>query len=447
MARDAARLELARLLRGAHKRALEDVLTLLTEPARIEDVHGKVLLGAGDGGERAPILSAGIEIGAVVGGAGVATVAKLVQHLHEREVEKLALAAETLGRYKELTVLYDMSSSLSRVLDVDEVATKIVGEAHRFLKASEAALLILDRRADRLEPLASAGGQATAISVQGDGLEARALRSAQAELVDHAQGGGSVIVAPLRSGDAAFGMLRVASTESERWNAGDLKLVTSLAAHAASAISHAMLHRDQLRQQAMRGQIERFVSPTLLEAALEGADPSLEHEALAVLFCDVGQIARSMDASASAGDVLAAMLHAASAAIDVLLEHGATLNTAQGEMIIALFAATAEISAAARAASAAGALGKRLDRASGGMLDGAPGIGIAELSRGAGQEHASFLEGVGTAASLQAEAAGRILVEASIAARLSPGTAPFELVPAEKVSAPRGSVDVYEVRL
>lgn len=254
------------------------------------------------------------------------------------------------------------------------------------------------------------------------------------------------MVAPLRSGEAAFGLLRVASVEAEVWTAGDLKLVTSLAAHAASAISHAMLHRDQLRQQAMRNQIERFVSPALLEAALEDTEPSLRGEPLAALFCDVAQLARSMDATASAEDVLSAMLHAASAAIDTLLEHGATVSSSQGEMIVALFAAAHDRSGAARAVTAGRDLARRLDRASGGMLDGAPGIGIAHLDREQAQDASSFLEGVGVAASLQAEAAGRILVDASIAAALSSAPSSVHLLSAETISAPRGPIAVYEVR-
>lgn len=443
---EAGRLELSRFVRGSHKRAVEQVLALAPEPARLEDAGGKLLAGASDGADRAPIVAGGAEVGAVIGGRGVLEVAKVVQHLYERETEKLALAAETLGRYKELTVLYDMSSSLSKVLDVDEAARRIVGEAHRFLKASQAALLLVDRRGERLEPLASVGADGMTFSAQGEGLEARALRSAQAELIDRVEGGGSVMVAPLRSGEAAFGLLRVASREAELWTAGDLKLVTSLAAHAASAISHAMLHRDQLRQQAMRNQIERFVSPTLLEAALEGTEPSLRDAPFAALFCDVAQLARSMDAAASTEDVLEAMLEAASAAIDTLLEHGGTVSTSQGEMIVALFGSTEARSGAARAALAGTALARRLGRASGGIVDGAPGIGIAHLGCGQGQELSAFLEGVGTAASLQAEAAGRILVDSSIAASLSPDGLGLHVVPAETISAPRGPVEAYEVR-
>ncbi len=455
-----ARLELSRLIRGAHKRAVEDVLALLPEPAHVEDTRGKVLAGAADPttARRVPIVSGGVEVGAIVGGAQADKVSSLVAHLYEREQEKLALAAETLGRYKELTVLYDMSSSLSRVLDVDQVARKIVGEAHRFLHASEAALYLVDRRGEHLELLSGVGAAARSIPLGGDGLEARALRTAQAELVEEAgPGQGSVMAAPLRSGETAFGLLRVASEGRAPWTAGDLKLVTSLAANAASAISHAMLHRDQLRQQALRNQIERFVSPSLLEAALEGCSDEARKEPIAVLFCDIGELARSMDASASTEVVLAAMLGATSAAIDVLLEHGGTVSTAQAEMLVALFGAgDGAASAAERATGAAKALVRRLDSRFGGPVARSPGVGVAHLVLSQTADAAPFYDGVGTAASLQAEAEGRILIDAETrAALLSSASAErdegaaetiYEVSPAEPVSAPRGLIDVYEVR-
>lgn len=445
------RLELSRVLRGATRRAVEDVLSLLVEPTCVEDARGTLVLGSAavrPEAPRWPVVVGEAVLGAVRGGEGAARVASLVAFLWEREAEKHALAAETLGRYKELTVLYEMSSALSRVLDVDAVAARIVSEAHRFLRASHAALYLADRRRERLQPLATAGGEARVLDLAERSLEARSFHSAQAELVEESEEGGSVLVAPLRAGESSLGLLRIASQARAQWTAGELKLVTSLAANAASAISHAMLHREQLRQQALRNQLERFVSPSLLEAALDGAAESVAHEPVAVLFTDAGQVARSVADSASTQEVLAAILQAASASMEVLLSHGATLSTAQGEMLVALFTARERgPSAAHSAAEAARALLK-------GALRAGPGVGVACLGVGTGLEAAAFFEGVGTAASLHAAAEGRILVDGRIARQLraqSPhgeGRVPheFDLVAAEAVSAPRGSVEAYEVR-
>ena len=460
-AREASGRDLGRLLRGAQKRAAEDLLALAGNAAWIEDKRGKVLAGRASELEpltRVPVVSGTELLGHVVGPSAtepaLTTVARLCLHLAEREQEKLALAAETLGRYKELTLLYDMSSSLSRVLDVDEVAKKIVEEAHRFLRASEAALYLVDRRGEHLVPSASVG-HAAPIALDATGLEVSAVRSGQAELLEEiAPGLGSAIVAPLRSGEAAFGVLRVLGDASSRWTAGELKLVTSLAENAASAISHAMLHRDQLRQQALRSQIERFVSPALLEAALEDLGPQARTRPMVVAYFEVSELARSMDARAATDEVLGAMSLATSVAVDVLLTHGATLSTAHGDMIVAVFGeSTVEgTSAVDRALAAAVDLVVRLDRKHGGPLSRCPGLGIGRCAAGGSATSETFFECVGVAASLQSQAEGRILVEAELVRErvsrdsLPPSPSVGALVAAGAIDTTRGSVDVYEVR-
>lgn len=438
-----ARLDLARLLRGGHRRAVEDVLALLPEPARIEDTQGKLLLGASDAlGARVPLVAGGAEIGVVVGGPGADRVARIVGHLYEREHEKLALATETLGRYKELTLVYDMSNALSRVLEVDDVARLIVGEAHRFLRASEATLYEVDARTDSLAPLAHAGSpEATPLEAGADAIERRVVRHGQAEFVEHTGDGASVMAAPLRSGEVVFGLLRVRGDASARWTAGDLKLVSSLAANAAAAISHAMLHRDQLRQQALRNQIERFVPASLVDVALEGRGDT--REGFAVLFCDIGAITRTLDPGLSPAEVVSAIRGASTTALDVLLAHGASVGTAQGDMLVALFGREPSFSGSAHCAlAAASALLRRLDRRFGGPIERPPGIGIARVEPSDGDGTRTFYEGVGVAATLQSAADGRILVDHEVATTL-----PIEARSAiERVSGPRGMIDVHEVR-
>jgi hypothetical protein len=437
-----ARLDLGRLVRGGHRRALEEVLGLLPAPARLVDERGKVLLGPADavGGVRAPVVVGGAEVGAVIGEAGVERAARVIQHLYEREQEKHALAAETLGRYKELTLVYDMSNALSRVLDVDDVAKMIVGEAHRFLHASEAALFTVDRRRELLEPLADVGGARATTFAEAGEVEARVLRTGQAEFVD--EDAGSVMVAPLRSGEAVFGLLRVRTAERGRWVAGDLKLVTSLASNAAAAISHAMLHRDQLRQQELRNQIERFVPPALVDVALEGRGVGVS-EPLAVLFCDVGTITRSLDRAMSASDMVAALHAATTTALDVLVGHGASVGAAHGEMLVALFGQEPDFTGSAdRAASAASEIVRRLDRRFGGALDRSPGVGIARVDPSAGEGLSAFYEGVGVAATLQAAADGRILVEDPVASVL---VGAWTRASVDRLAGPSGMIDAHEI--
>ena len=369
-----ARVSLSRVIRG-RAGPLAEMAATLGAPVRVEDRRGRRLFGDAEDGVRHPIEVDGEEVGAVIGGDDAATLAKVLASFYSGEKEKLALAAETLGRYKELTLLYDMSDALSRVLDVEEVAGMVVDQAHRFLRAGGASLWMVDQAGEPPRQVASISSEEHApqpSALAEDGLEARVLEAGRAELVEGSDDSVGVLCAPLRSGDSVFGLLRV-SQGRRAWTSGDLKLVTSMASNAASAISHAVLHRDQLRQQALRGQIERFVSPRLLGAALESPGIGAP-ERIGVLYCDLGSLARSIAPEASAREVLDSLLLATSIAVDALLAVQATVNVSQSEMLVAAFPHRDGFAASARAAATAGLELRMVLEAS---LGARPGVGVA----------------------------------------------------------------------
>jgi hypothetical protein len=367
-----------------------------------------------------------VEVGVVIGPPGAAAVAGLVAHLVEREHEKVALADETLGRYKELTLLYDISDKLSGVLDVDEVSRIVVLEARSFLHAANASILLVDRRRGVLQPIASTTESSRMRTLAATtGVEGRVLVTRRAEFVEDVSttdvgssdaGVVALMVAPLLSGDDVFGILRVTSDERTAWTAGHLKFVTSLAGNAASAISHAMLHRERLRQQALRHQIERFASADVLDAAFAGRRSAADR-GVATLFCDAGELARYADAELDPEEIMALVRRATTAALDALMREGATAQVSHGEIVVGLFASDGALErAAAAAVRAATRIVRSLDRRFGGFVERSPGIGVtlATLASGEGAGPA-FLSAVSAAATLQQRAEGRILVDQRIA--------------------------------
>ena len=110
--------------------------------------------------------------------------------------------------------------------------------------------------------------------------------------------------------------------------------------------------------------------------------------------------------------------------MDVLNAHGAAVS-AQGDMMVALFAHPEGFAASASAAvGAARALYRRLDASYEGTFARVPGVGIGRV-----READSFFADVGVAASLQGAAEGRILLTASVA-EASAGQQPTRVVEA-----------------
>lgn len=415
-----------RVLRGASRQAIDDAVALLPGPVRLETPEGRVLFGDGSGGEAHPVLVDGQEVAVVHGGEGSASLAGLIGVLVGHEAERRSLADETLGRYKELSLLYDMSDKLSRVLDLEDVADLIVNEAQRFLRTDGATLFLLDSRGRTLESVAGTGEQHAAPSSLDaeQSLERLVVESGNAEFIEDVlatdpvpgvgEGVRSVMCAPLRSGEDVIGVLRLANHRPTAWTAGDLKLVAALAANSASAVTRALLHGDQLRQQALRSQIERFVSPNLARAALEDIGGA-GVETVTVLFCDLTRLAHGTSADTSAVGVLSVLEAAACASMDVLMGCGATVNFVRGEMLVALFVDPDGFEAGARrAVEAATAVMRTFDRDAGPSALTRPGIGLARGHDTLDDEE-GILAGIGVAAAMQLAAEGVVLVDSEVA--------------------------------
>lgn len=446
-----ARLELRKLLRGAHREALEQILALLSAPARIEDTVGRVVLGDAEAdGERYPIRCGDDEIGAVIGPATAARVAAVVAHLYEKELEKRALADETLGRYKELTLLYDMSEKLSKFLDLEAVGASVAEDARRHLRASGAALLLHDPRRNVLEAVASVGDEFDeARDLPADrGIAGRVLRTGRAEFLEDVATTDayvpldtavrSLICAPLRTGERVFGVLRVTQTASgAMWTAGDVKLVAALAANAASAISNAQLHRERMRELALRHQVERFVSPRLLEAVFDGPIPATGAH-VAIAFCDLRQVT-SVEPDTDPERLIRRVEFGVTAAFDAFVSEGAVVDAPQGELVVGVFWDAAGLgAAAARAIRASQALMRRLEREG----RGGPGVGIASAAVPA-DDALALRAGINAAAVLQSESEGRVLVDYDVIEAVGQG---IERVPVGSRDLPRGRTEIFEVR-
>ena len=434
------RLDLKRIVGGPHRPAIQELLELLGEPIQIEDRRGRVVFGAPDAldGTRIPVVVDGAEIGAVRGRSGAERIALALTGIAEAERDKLSLASETLDRYKELSLLYEISDEVSRVLDVGSVCRLVIDRIGAFLRADGASLILVSPNR-RLESAATFG-DASAPSSEGRALIERVIDRGQPELVEEVtvvegeSDTASVLCAPLRTGEQVYGLV-YATSRRGGWSAAEVKLLGSLAANVGGAIRHAMLHRDQLREQTLRSHVQRFVSPALLSAT--GDTPP--RPKVPVLVCDLGDIARSVDANAAATDVIRALEEAVALVLSVLMAAGATVNLLRGEMAVAVFSGDDPDEAARAAVDAAVRVVERLLARVGPAHGRGIGVGVCEAQTFSAQ---TFTATVAAAAMLQAASGGRILVDHDIAAAVGEAVS---LAQADDVEPPNGIPYVREV--
>ena len=257
--------------------ALEGLLEALevTAPgsrARVVDGTGRTVggwrddgAGNGRGGapEEHPIVAGGQHLGTLVVGpdapAGVVelTTRALVMAA-EQALNVRFLAAETLERYRELNVLYDVGERIAGSLDPATIAAVALAECRRVAAAGTGAVVV-----DGVDgPSVMAGDEAAAgwlLPAAADLVE-RVRSSGSADTDSgpgvQAAGLGSVLAVPLRTDQAVSGVLVLGrGTGRPAFTAGDQKLVAAVATQLAIALQNAGLHVREVERLRMEDEL------------------------------------------------------------------------------------------------------------------------------------------------------------------------------------------------
>ncbi|MGB3494903.1 MAG: adenylate/guanylate cyclase domain-containing protein [Elainellaceae cyanobacterium] len=147
-------LSLKRLLRKKDIQFVLDQLAgAIAHPFCIQDTSGQVQMGTELASlpNRYPIELDGQCLGWVLGYDDSAAIAHLLSMLAHRELSQKQLARETLDRYKEITLLYDISEKITAQLDLQSVAELVLEEARKIIPGDRGAVIL-----HQLEPGATA---------------------------------------------------------------------------------------------------------------------------------------------------------------------------------------------------------------------------------------------------------------------------------------------------
>src|SRR6267142_1154332 len=164
---------------------------------------------------------------------------RLWRRLRRSEYERRRAAEELNRRLSELFSLQELSYVLSDSLELDRIVEQVVRYAVRFLDAQGALLALAgDAPADALR-IAAAEGTLVARSISRDHLEM--VRNSGGEpmrLLGDVQAASAAAV-PLRAHGVVVGTLVIADSREGVFVAEDLRLLSTLATHAAVVIANA----------------------------------------------------------------------------------------------------------------------------------------------------------------------------------------------------------------
>jgi hypothetical protein len=207
--------------------------------------------------ERFPILVEGEIVGWVEGPRPAAAVASVLSYACSREADKRSLASEALERYRELNLIYDLADRIGGSPHLADVAAVAVGEASRLPTGGTGFLLLESPTPGRLtpHPLGEDGALFPEQSAT-DGLLGAAY-AGDPEIVNDVAAdpraaasdkvAASLIVAPLKVEGGRLGVIGTASKEPLQFQAGDLKILTAIAALTAPFVSQAQRYESAAR--------------------------------------------------------------------------------------------------------------------------------------------------------------------------------------------------------
>src|SRR3989454_8439308 len=200
-----------------------------------------------------PLLFAAIALALVLGGVGI-VLWRLWRRLMRSEHERRRAAEELNRRLSELFSLQELSYVLSDSLELDRIVEQVVRYAVRFLDAQGALLALVGEGPN--DPLRVVAAEGTLASLRGRkipatdvGLVARSTGREHLELVRNSGPEPTAIVGdvqaasaaavPLRSHGAVIGTLVIADPSEGVFVPEDIRLLSTLATHAAVVIANA----------------------------------------------------------------------------------------------------------------------------------------------------------------------------------------------------------------
>ncbi len=188
------------------------------------------------------------------------SVDRIAEMLIERldyELKIDSLASEMVDTYQELSLLHDLSGSLSSVLEIEAICNIVLKQAVDMIGAKDSVVMLLEPEGEQLTATASAGiaRDMKRIKVKGSLYEAVIQNKTPLVIEDlgkYPYFKGKIneeeiplICVPVCVGDEAVGLIRMSEKSSgEPFTSEDTKLLCAIASQAGMSLGNARLHEE-----------------------------------------------------------------------------------------------------------------------------------------------------------------------------------------------------------
>src|SRR5215213_865409 len=269
-----AKLNIKNILKKAETLAvLQALIDELRIALHITDETGKKIFVHGE--EEAPCsfpVKADEEIiGFVHGENRASLVARILNELSQKELEKKKLGAEVLNLYQEINLIFNFSEKLAQTIDASSICSTTLEEARHVIASNKGVIVLWNENQKKIQVISSYGDSFFTEAKINDNLSTllKTILSGQSEIVTDTTSLieaeiifpeiTSVIYSALKVSSRIMGAIILATSEAVQYTAGHLKLLTTLALQSSAAIESALLYEKNIREAKEREDAMRLV--------------------------------------------------------------------------------------------------------------------------------------------------------------------------------------------